>query len=378
MTTSDEDHKGEEGKPKKESTTEKRKEAPNHDDCDFSPHAVDEDSVTATSNFVDMSRSERKRDREKKRRSDVNRGLDELMALVFLIDPELKAEAEERRRKSHSNRILHTTELEAMLSRVELINSAVIIMKRIHRENEERKVVISHLSMGLLAARSGSAGQQALPPSFAAAYPYHVARPTDMQVISFHRVYVFNISDLASLPVSSASTFSQPSLGLQQQLNAALAASIAGAGIAGASLRQPLPNDTISMLQESLARGATPSGIMGTRPRNPMSAEAILGRIQNATVGLPSEQDDFGAYYRALLQRGMLNGESAGAVQAGNALSNMLGESAVPAPLLSRSADYNSMLQLSSEHLHQAMNREAMNREAAKKNFGSPSGRRHY
>jgi hypothetical protein len=192
MTTSDEDHTGEQGKPKKEPATGKRKENPNHDDCDDSSAAVDEDSATVTSNFIDMSRTERKRDREKKRRGDVNRGLDQLMSLVFLISPELKAEAEDRRRKNHNHRVLSTTETEAMLSRVELINGAVATLQRIHRENEERKMVIAHLSMGLLAANGGNGGQQVLPPSFAAAYPHHVARPTDMQVILIE--FMFSIS----------------------------------------------------------------------------------------------------------------------------------------------------------------------------------------
>ena len=184
MTTFDEDRIGEEGKPKKESADEKRKEPASHIDRDHVAHAVREDRATATSNFIDMSRSERKRDREKKRRGDVNRGLDELQALLFLIDPELKAEAEERRRKSH-NKPVHSTEPEPMISRVELINSAVTVLRRIHRENEERKVVISHLATGLLSATRGNGGQQALAPAFAAAHPHHLARPTDMQVLPF-------------------------------------------------------------------------------------------------------------------------------------------------------------------------------------------------
>ena len=176
-------------------------------------------------------------------------------------------------------------------------------------------------------------------------------------------------------------TFSQQNLGLQQQLNAAaVAASVAAA----AGLRQPLPNDALSILQESMVGGAaaTPSGIMGSRPPNaPVTAEAILGRIQNnaAMGGLPPEQGGFGgaaAYYRALLQRGILNGESAGgAMHSGNALSSILGQSraAQPAPTLARAPDYNSVLQISSEQIRQAMNREAGNNS-----FGSPMGRRHY
>lgn len=46
-----------------------------------------------------MSRSERKRHREKKRRSDVNKGFDELMTLLLEIDPVVRAEAEDRARR---------------------------------------------------------------------------------------------------------------------------------------------------------------------------------------------------------------------------------------------------------------------------------------
>ena len=68
MTTPDKDPTGEEGKPNEESATKKRKEPPHHDylevvfDTDSSPER------DASSNFLEISRSEKKRDREKKRR----------------------------------------------------------------------------------------------------------------------------------------------------------------------------------------------------------------------------------------------------------------------------------------------------------------------
>lgn len=138
--------------------------------------------------LVELSRSERKRHREKKRRSDVNRGLDQLMDLVFLIDPELKLEAEDRAQKASGGRT--TSSDPPLLSRVELINSAVATLERVHRENEERKMVIAHLARGLLAGGNGngSGGADAaaaaaapLPPnSMQSAFP----TPRDIQVRS--------------------------------------------------------------------------------------------------------------------------------------------------------------------------------------------------
>jgi hypothetical protein len=72
------------------------------------------------------------------------------MSLVFTIDPQLKAEAEDR----HRNKIHMTmSEPEAVLNRVELINAAIAPLHRVHHhENEERKLVIGHLAKGPLAA----------------------------------------------------------------------------------------------------------------------------------------------------------------------------------------------------------------------------------
>lgn len=99
---------------------------------------------------TELSRSERKCLREKKRRNDVNRGLDQLLSLVFEIDPEIKLEAEERVKKTHG--VLTKALRESpLLSRLELVNHAIATLERVHKENEERKRVISHLSRGLLA-----------------------------------------------------------------------------------------------------------------------------------------------------------------------------------------------------------------------------------
>lgn len=96
-------------------------------------------------NFAKMSRSERKRHREKKRRSDVNKGFDELMTLLLEIDPQVRLEAEERARRGQWKGTFGAHE-ENLLSRVDLISRTVEVLRRIHRENEERKQIIATLT----------------------------------------------------------------------------------------------------------------------------------------------------------------------------------------------------------------------------------------
>jgi len=104
----------------------------------------------------ELTRSEKKRDREKKRRKDLNAGYDALMSLIFKIDPKIRQEAEERVKKSKGG-----VEELPVLNRLELIQSTVHVLERVHQENEERKLVIIHLSRGLL---GGGEGGGALPP----------------------------------------------------------------------------------------------------------------------------------------------------------------------------------------------------------------------
>lgn len=96
--------------------------------------------------FAKMSRSERKRHRERKRRSDVNKGFDELMSVLLEIDPDVRAEAEEKAIKGQWKGIGRDGSSEDnMLSRVELIGRAVEVLRRVHTENEERKQIIATL-----------------------------------------------------------------------------------------------------------------------------------------------------------------------------------------------------------------------------------------
>jgi len=108
-----------------------------------------------------MTRSERKRHREKKRRSDVNKGFDELMTLLLEIDPRVRAEAEERARRGQWKGQLGAHE-DNLLSRVDLIGRTVEVLRRIHRENEERKLIIASFTRGGN-ADSGGIGSSAMP-----------------------------------------------------------------------------------------------------------------------------------------------------------------------------------------------------------------------
>jgi hypothetical protein len=93
---------------------------------------------------VTSNRSERKRSREKRRRSELNTGLDSLATLLYTIEPKLKSPLS-------AGKGLHSDEAEgqtAISNRVELINFTVKVMTRLHEENEARKLVISDLTGG--------------------------------------------------------------------------------------------------------------------------------------------------------------------------------------------------------------------------------------
>lgn len=94
-------------------------------------------------------RSERKRQREKQRRTDLTNAFDELAAFIFQIEPEAgdpDVDAKKKRKKSGSGpqRNDHGEESSG-ITRLDLIGRALRIMKRLHRENEERKRMIEHM-----------------------------------------------------------------------------------------------------------------------------------------------------------------------------------------------------------------------------------------
>jgi hypothetical protein len=107
----------------------------------------DDEDYFSPEDLSKLSRSERKRHREKKRRSDVNKGFDDLMNLLVEIDPKVRIEAEERARRGQWKGSIGAQE-DNLLSRVDLITRTVDVLRRVHRENEERKVIIMELTRG--------------------------------------------------------------------------------------------------------------------------------------------------------------------------------------------------------------------------------------
>jgi hypothetical protein len=87
---------------------------------------------------VALLRSERKRIREQKRRSETKRGFDELTGLLVEIDPEVRSMAEERSGGGGAHE-------DGALSRVDLIDRTVTVLRRIHRENEQSKALIDRM-----------------------------------------------------------------------------------------------------------------------------------------------------------------------------------------------------------------------------------------
>ena len=97
----------------------------------------------------DLSRSERKRNREKNRRNALNHRLESLATLLFKIDPSLKAGAKCITPSNSSSNSSNSNSMDqTIMNRVSLIQSAVQTLERIYNENEERKLIIRDLTNG--------------------------------------------------------------------------------------------------------------------------------------------------------------------------------------------------------------------------------------
>jgi len=146
-------------------------------------HPPTSPTPTAGTEEVDAEsnkRSERKRRREKQRRSDLSNAFDELAAFIVQVEPgsgEDDVDKKGKKRKSSDG------EDSAGITRLDLIGRALRIMKRLYRENEERKRVIATID-----GRGGGANDNVIvmvptlapsgddsPPVARAAYPgaYH-------------------------------------------------------------------------------------------------------------------------------------------------------------------------------------------------------------
>lgn len=95
--------------------------------------------------FAQMTRSQRKCHRERRRRSEVNKGFDDLTSLLWDIDATtMRAEIENRSLRGKKQSNLPTEDI--ILSRVDLINCTISLLRRLHAENEQRKDIISTLT----------------------------------------------------------------------------------------------------------------------------------------------------------------------------------------------------------------------------------------
>jgi hypothetical protein len=200
MATSNEGPTRKEG----EAAAGKRKEPPHQDEADSGDVSPDEEGPS----LHDLSRTEKKRNREKKRREDVNHGFDQLMSLIFMIDPELKTEAEDRKKNSLGDGPKAKPEA-PLLSRIELINAAIATLQRVHYENTKRKMTIALLSNGLFYPDNGGVGRPLpafMPPLAPHVYPQSMAIPPTLQVIQCRRLH--SLTNAFALPfISSASCF---------------------------------------------------------------------------------------------------------------------------------------------------------------------------
>jgi hypothetical protein len=100
-----------------------------------------EDSEEPTGDGSETNkRSERKRQREKQRRFDLSNAFDELAAFIAQVEPgheDIDLEGKKKRKKSGEG------EDSSGITRLDLIGRALKIMKRLHRENEERKRILT-------------------------------------------------------------------------------------------------------------------------------------------------------------------------------------------------------------------------------------------
>jgi hypothetical protein len=119
--------------------------------------AVEDGTATPYSSLTE--RAERKREREKKRRFDLNEAFDRLKELIFTINPEIRKEAEQRMAASKAK-----NEEQGVFNRLELVLYAINTLEVVYEENEERKMVIQHMARGMLAGKRGAGLGPEAPP----------------------------------------------------------------------------------------------------------------------------------------------------------------------------------------------------------------------
>ena len=101
------------------------------------------------------NKSERKRQREKQRRSDLTSAFDALAAAVASVEPDGGGEAldptgggKKKRRKSNSQSDTGDSNDTGGTTRLDLIGKAVRIIRQLHQENEYRKHLLARAAGG--------------------------------------------------------------------------------------------------------------------------------------------------------------------------------------------------------------------------------------
>lgn len=101
-----------------------------------------DDNASQSNDQESNKRSERKRQREKQRRSDLSTAFDELAAFIVQVEPDSLDEDSDKKKRKKSD-AGQGGEDSSGITRLDLIGRAVRIMKRLHRENEEKKRIIA-------------------------------------------------------------------------------------------------------------------------------------------------------------------------------------------------------------------------------------------
>jgi len=102
------------------------------------------DSIKSSCFSQANARSEKKRKREKMRRSEFNQALDLLASTLHTMDPESNID---RHNGQTLARYLTSDATVKIANRVDLINRTVTVLKQINEENEARKVLIAETTL---------------------------------------------------------------------------------------------------------------------------------------------------------------------------------------------------------------------------------------
>jgi hypothetical protein len=104
--------------------------------------ATDDRSEDLEDETETTKRSERKRQREKQRRSDLSTAFDELSAFIVQVEPDsADADLDPKKKRKKTGE----AEDSSGITRLDLIGRALRIMKKLHRENEQNKRIVTSM-----------------------------------------------------------------------------------------------------------------------------------------------------------------------------------------------------------------------------------------